>query len=124
MHTNPLDGESGPAPVDDPRALDERLIGALEAAPRCQAPADFAGRVLGRLPRRVPVTIPASRFIPATEYGRTAILIGLIVLLISMLDLAAHTSNAFTFRLALEWTLLAQFVALTVWFSTSRRGAD
>jgi hypothetical protein len=41
-----------------------------------------------------------------------------------MLTLAAHSANHSIFDLVLEWTLFAQFVALTVWFSTSHRGAN
>jgi len=111
-----------PSRPDSPDALDQRLIRALEAAPSLNIPANFAERLASRLPARAPAL--DSITLPATRYGHNAILIGLAVLLAAMLVLAAHAANHATLEAILEWTLCAQFVALTIWFTTSRKDAS
>jgi hypothetical protein len=118
MSNEPLNHE--PSPAHD--HLDQRLIRALETAPICQIPPDFAVRLAASLPPRS--SAPISATIPATHYGRSAILVGIVVVLAAMLTLAAHSANHSTFDVVLEWTLFAQFLALTVWFSTWHRGVN
>ena len=94
--------------------LDRRLVRALEAAPQTKVSADFAARLVASLPAPAPISIT----IRATHYGRSAILIGIIIVLAAMLTLAAYSMNHSTLDILLEWILFAQFVALTIWFST------
>jgi hypothetical protein len=123
MHNEPLDHE----PLDsEPRsssdALDQRLIRALENTPKLEIPADFAARIAAQLPARP--YAPASASIPVTHYGRSAMLIGIVLMLAAMLPLAAHSGSHPTLQLVMEWTLFAQFVALTIWFTAYRRSAS
>lgn len=97
------------------RSLDEWLIRALETVPYPQIPADFAVRVASRLPRRRPVSLTA------THYGRNAMLLGIVATLAVLLVLALNTTGHASFGL-LEVILLAEFIALTVWFSVWRYG--
>ena len=125
MHNEPLNRQLLPQSANDSsnpsnstHTLDWRLIRALESAPTPKIPADFAGRLAANLPTRPPASIPATR------YGRTAMLIGIIVMLAAMLSLAASMANHPAFQLALEWTLLAQFVALILWVSAYRSSVN
>jgi hypothetical protein len=95
--------------------LDERLIRALETVPDPQIPADFAARVASRLPARRPVSLTA------THYGQNAMLLGIVATLAVLLVLALHTAGHASYGL-LETFLLAEFIALTVWFSVWRYG--
>jgi hypothetical protein len=95
--------------------LDERLIRALETVPDPQIPADFAARVTSRLPARRPVSLTA------THYGQNAMLLGIVATLAVLLVLALHTAGHASYGL-LETFLLAEFIALTVWFSVWRYG--
>ncbi len=119
-HNEPLNQEQTVTPTMD--LLDQRLIRALETAPSITIPSEFADRIAARLPAHPPASIPVS--IPATHYGRTAMLIGIVLILSAMLALAAHTANHSTFQLAIEWILSAQFVVLTIWFSAWRKGVN
>lgn len=124
MPSQPLGSNNTPATITssiksssaDP--LDQRLIHALEAAPQPQVPADFAARIATALPPRPPASAPI------THYGRTAILIGILVVLAAMLALAAPAAGRGTFQLAMEWTLLALFLGLTVWFTARHTHAN
>jgi len=93
-----------------------RLIRALEARPEPQIPADFAARVASRVPEAKPVPLPA------THYGRNAMVISMIVLLAAILVFAPRTAGNSAVWLTVEWTLCAQLVAIAVWFGT-RRGS-
>jgi hypothetical protein len=97
------------------RRLDERLIHALETVPDPQIPADFAVRVARQLPARRPVSLTA------THYGKNAMLLGIVAALAVLLVLALNTTGHASFGL-LESILLAEFIALTVWFSVWRYG--
>jgi hypothetical protein len=95
--------------------LDQRLIRALEAVPDPQIPADFAARVARQLPARRPVSLTA------THYGKNAMLLGIVSTLAVLLVLALNTTGHASFGL-LESILLAEFIALTIWFSVWRYG--
>jgi hypothetical protein len=97
------------------RKLDERLIRALETVPDPQIPTDFAARVARQLPARRPVSVTA------THYGQNAMLLGIVATLAVLLVLALHTAGHASFGL-LESFVLAEFIALTVWFSVWRYG--
>ncbi|HEY1995000.1 MAG TPA: hypothetical protein VGG81_11405 [Edaphobacter sp.] len=95
--------------------LDQRIVRALEAAPELEIPADFAARVASRLPAGRPVSLTP------THYGKNAMLVGIAVTFVGLLVLALHTTGDAAFGL-LESVLLAQFIALAVWFTVWRYG--
>jgi hypothetical protein len=98
--------------VDD--ELDQRVLRALETAPRVEIPADFAARVVSRLPaRRRPVSLTP------THYGQSAVFLGMILTLVVLIALTLHNGRHASFGLA-ESLLLTQFLALTVWLSVRR----
>ena len=94
--------------------LDQRIVRALEAAPRLQIPADFAARVSGQLPARRPVSLTPR------HYGQYAMLIGTVITLAALVILSLHSTHP-TFGL-LESLLFVQFIALAVWLSVWRYG--
>lgn len=112
MHDEQLD--QIPTADDQDEHLDQRLTRALETVPQPSIPADFAARVTGRLPARRPVSLTP------THYGQNAMLIGILITLAALLVLARYTTGHASFGL-LESLLLAQFVALAVWFSVWRQ---
>ena len=125
MHNQPLNRRPLPQSANassnasnSTNSLDWRLTRALESAPTPKIPADFAARLAANLPTRPPASIPA------THYGRTAMLIGIFVMLAAMLILAASMANHPVFQLALECTLFAQFVALILWVSAYRSSVN
>lgn len=94
-------------------SLDQHLTGALEAVPHIVIADDFAARVMSRVPAR-PVSIDP---LPAqASVGRRVALIAAAVLLVAMLAFSApsHDTNQLA-RTVVEWTLAAEFAALTVW---------
>jgi len=95
--------------------LDQRIVRALETAPRPQIPADFAARVASRLPARRPVSLTP------THYGQNAMLVGIGVTLVALVVLALHSTGHATFGL-LESLLFAQFIALALWLTVWRYG--
>ena len=95
--------------------LDQRIVRALETAPRPQIPANFAARVASQLPARRPVSLTPTR------YGQNAMLIGAVLTLIALLVLALPSTGHAAFGL-LESLLFAQFVALTLWLTVWRYG--
>jgi hypothetical protein len=116
MHDEQLDQDNSAAiehgaPHGDP--MDQRLTRALETLPKISIPADFAARVARQLPAERPVSLTP------TYYGQTAMWIGIFLTLAALLFLARHTTGHMSFEL-LESLLLAQFVALAVWFSIWR----
>jgi hypothetical protein len=117
MHDEPLDHDnlSQSAMEHATEHLDERIVRALETAPEPQVPADFAARVASRLPAGRPVSLTP------THYGKNAMLVGIALTLAALLVLARHTTGDAAFGL-LESLLLAQFIALAVWFTVWRYG--
>lgn len=121
MHDEPLNDLS-PNANDRPELnsvlnqdMDERLIRALESVPDPQIPAGFAARVASRLPAKRPLSLTA------THYGQNAMLLGIVAILATLLVLALNTTGHASFGLP-ESILLAEFIALTVWFSVWRYG--
>jgi hypothetical protein len=117
MHNHPLDPDNlSQSAIDQATEhLDQRIVRALETAPRPQIPADFAARVAGDLPARRPVSLTP------THYGQKATLAGMLFLLAALLILALTPMSHTTFVL-LESLLSAQFIALAVWLSVWRQG--
>ena len=95
--------------------LDQRVLHALETAPRIDIPADFAARVVRQLPARRPVSLTV------THYGRNAMFLGMILTLVILIAVTVHNGRQATFGLA-ESLLLTQFLVLTVWLSVRPNG--
>ncbi|HEX3570776.1 MAG TPA: hypothetical protein VHU44_08125 [Acidobacteriaceae bacterium] len=105
------------------RALDARIVSALEQAPPIHIPQDFAARVASRIPARTARLradrIPARR-VPVRHVGYTVAAACLIALAVAMLALAPHSTHN-TFYVALDSTLAAQFCLLAAWLALPRR---
>jgi len=85
MHDEPLNPDNlSPSAIDH---LDQRIVRALETAPRPQIPADFSVRVASRLPARRPVSLTPP------HYGQNATLIGIVVTLAALVVLALHSTG-------------------------------
>ena len=112
MHDEQLDHDNSAA-IEHEHYMNQRLTDALETLPRISIPAGFAARVASQLPAGRPVSLTP------THYGQTAVLIGIFITLAALLFLARYTIGHASFDL-LESLLLAQFVALAVWFSIRR----
>ena len=94
--------------------LDQRVLRALETAPRIDIPADFAARVARRLPAaRRPVSLTP------THYGQNAVYLGMVLALVMLIAMTIYNGRHAAFGLA-ESLLLTVFIALTVWLSVRR----
>ena len=94
------------------RALDMRVISALEAVPDLSdsIPADFAARVAAKVPARRTAIAAA---VP-THVGRVVMWVCLAVLLIAMLFVGRGAEHSVVSTVVV-WTLFAQFLGLAVW---------
>ncbi|SEB41422.1 hypothetical protein [Terriglobus roseus] len=99
--------------------LTQRITTALEAKPPVTAPADFAIRLMARLPEQ-----PPARVLPAVQepshYGRLVTLIMLTLMMVAMVYAAAFLGRSSAWNIA-EDVLFLQFGALTLWFVLSQR---
>jgi hypothetical protein len=95
---------------------EERVTQALERAPAVAVPADFAARVMARLPERKVAGVPAGRglFVRRTHYGRNAML-AVAVLLCCLLVAATVGHGGGIARQLAEWTALAQLAGIALW---------
>ncbi len=100
----------------DMRALDERIVRALEMCPDSVSfiPDDFAVRMAAQIPARRAVSLTQ------THYGRNVMLISMAVLLVVLLFLARGGPDHSALGIVLEWCLCAQLIALAVWLSVRR----
>ena len=94
-------------------SLENRIILALEAAPRPEIPADFAARVSAQLPSRAAVVLTPAR------YGQRAAFVCLVLLLPFMLAIAHRATGASLYWFSIESIFCAQFVLLAVWLAAS-----
>ena len=94
-------------------SLENRIILALEAAPRPEIPADFAARVSAQLPSRAAVVLIPGR------YGQRAAFVCLVLLLPVMLAIAHRATGASLYWFSIESIFCAQFVLLAVWLAAS-----
>jgi hypothetical protein len=118
MYDQPLDQSFDPSNQQtlSPEAvehLDHRLTRALEAVPMPYIPADFAARVASQFPAKRPESLTP------TGYGKSAMRIGVVLILVALLALAARASGRPDFGLA-ESFLLTLFVGLVLWLSVWR----
>lgn len=119
MHEEPLDKN----PDLQLEALERRLTLALEAAPEVRIPADFAARVVGKVPASLPLRRNA--MLTPTRYGPAMLRIGIVVLFVALLGFALRAGPHSSVGVAIEWVLFAQFIGLTTWLSLrSHRSAD
>jgi hypothetical protein len=100
------------------RAMDMRIVRALEQAPQVRISEDFAARVAARVPANT-VRLRTAR-VQVGRVGFSVAAVCLIVLAIAMLAFAPRTTHN-TFYLALEWTLAAQFCLIAAWIAMPRR---
>ena len=98
------------------RAEEDRITQVLEQAPAVTVPADFAARLMQRLPEPTARRVPARRglFVRRTHYGRNAMLAGA-VLLCCLLVAAAMSHGGGTARQLMEWTALTQLAGIALW---------
>jgi hypothetical protein len=102
----------------DVRALDERVVRALERVPDAAVsiPADFAARVAAKVPASRPVSLTPR------HNGRTVMVVSVVGLLVMLLGLAHVGAERSVYGRAVEWLLYAQFLALAVWLGTRSWG--
>ena len=107
------------------RIEEDRMTRALEQAPAVAVPADFAARLMARLPERKAARVSAGSewFVRRTHYGRNAMLAGA-VLLCCLLVVAAAASNrgGVAWEMA-EWIALAQLGGIALWRGLAWRRA-
>jgi hypothetical protein len=109
-----------PPEMDPQRIEEDRITRALERVPAVAVPADFAARLMTRLPERKVARVPAGWFVRRTHYGRNVLLAGA-ALLFSLLVIAAMASNGGRAWWLTEWTALAQLAAIGLWWGLGRR---
>ena len=102
------------------RALDERIVAALEGTPDVSysIPADFAERVAARVPARRPVMVRE------THYGWTIMWCSLIVLFVVLVIVAVQGAGRSAIGTAVEWSLCAQFLGIAIWLAMRRWSAN
>jgi hypothetical protein len=118
MHDEPINQQHPSRFEVTSDEFDQRVVRALETTPDLQTPADFAARVVSRLPSARPVSTARTR------YGDSAMLIGIAVLFSALFVLAPEASNRSVVGLTMEWLLCAQFIGFTLWLSIRHRSAS
>ena len=98
------------------RVEEDRITHVLEQAPAVRVPADFAARVMQRLPEPKASRVAVGRgwFVRRTHYGRNAMLAGA-VLLCCLLVAAAVGHGGGTARQLTEWMALMQLAGIALW---------
>jgi hypothetical protein len=94
-------------------SLENRIILALEAAPRPEIPANFAARVAAQLPARPAVVLTPAR------YGQRAAWICLVLLLPLILAIAHRATGTSMYWISIESIFCAQLVLLAVWLAAA-----
>jgi cytochrome oxidase assembly protein ShyY1 len=102
------------------RALDERIVAALEQAPDMSGSirADFAERVAARVPARRPIAVRE------THYGGTMMWCSLAVLFVVLVIVAVQGAGRSVIGTAVEWSLCAQFLGIAIWLAMGRWRAN
>ncbi len=109
---SPNDANNDALELAPDRALDRALTLALEARPRVAVADDFAARVL----RKIPARSRRLSLVSVPRTGPRVALAALVVLFFAMILLAplARGAGHQPFEI-LEWTLVGEFVVLSVW---------
>jgi hypothetical protein len=98
---------------------EDRMTRALEDAPHVTVPADFAARVMARVPQR-----KATRYgLPLrqrTHYGRNLMVGGAVLLCALLVAVAVGGQTTAAVRVA-EWTIFAQLAGIALWYGMARR---
>ena len=99
------------------RVEEDRITHVLEEAPAVTVPADFAARVMQRLPEPKVVRVPARRglFVRRTHYGRNAMLAGAAVLCCLLVVAAIASNHGGVAWQATEWVALTQLAGIALW---------
>jgi hypothetical protein len=99
------------------RIEDDRITRALEQAPAVAVPADFAARLMVRLPERKTARVPAGSgwFVRRTHYGRNAMLAGAVLLCCLLVVAAVASNRGGVVWVAAEWLVLAQLGGIALW---------
>jgi hypothetical protein len=93
---------------------EDRITRALEQAPAVVVPAEFAARVMARLPERKVARVPAGWIVRRTHYGRNSMLGGAVLLCCLLVAAAVASHGDAVWRVA-EWTALAQLAGIALW---------
>jgi hypothetical protein len=96
-----------------------RITRALEDAPSVTVPADFAARVMARVPQRKPARYDLL-LRQRTHYGRNLMLGGAVLLCALLITVAIGGQSTATWRLA-EWIILVQLAGIALWYGMARR---
>lgn len=118
-----MHGETTNSMETTERALDLKMVQALEARPEVAVPVGFAARVAGQLPARNHVRgLVARRAVTLhpTHYGQWAMVASLAVLALTLAGLLASRFGGTTAGLVVEWVFYTQLLALIVWFGLRR----
>lgn len=103
------------------KALDAKLVQALEARPEIMIPAGFAARVASKVPARRPAMRRAVLLRP-TRYGLKTMAASLVALVVILIALLANHFGHTAIGLTVEWIIYAQLLLLCVWFGLRRAG--
>lgn len=98
------------------KALDARLVRALETRPEITVPAEFAARVASRMPSRRPALLRR------THYGQWVMVLSLVVLAAALAAMVAGNFGRTPIGLAMEGVIYAQLLSLAVWLGIRRAG--
>jgi hypothetical protein len=94
-----------------PDKLDARLTNALETPPNVRVADDFAARIALRAAAEYPA-LHRPQTAPASRFGLLATRVSTAMLLLAMVVSARLTAS-----LTVEFTLAAEFIALTLWLT-------
>jgi hypothetical protein len=98
------------------RVEEDRITRVLEQAPALRVPADFAARVMQRLPEPEAGRVAVGRrwFVRRTHYGRNAMLAGAVLLCCLLVAAAVGHGGGTAWQLT-EWTALTQLAGIALW---------
>ncbi len=96
-----------------------RITASLERRPVVNVPEDFAARVMARVPAR-PVRARMPMMVVRQRYGVMALRAAVVVLLVTMLVIAAVFGRSSSWSL-LELTCLVEMAGLVLWMGLGRR---
>ena len=99
------------------RMEEDRMTRALEQASAVAVPADFAARLMVRLPERKAARVPVGSewFVRRTHYGRNAMQAGAVLLCCLLVVAAAASNHGGVAWVTAEWIALAQLGGIALW---------
>ena len=109
--------------AENEKALDMRIVQALETRPEVAIAGDFAARMASRVPARGAAHgFAARRDVPLhpTHYGQWAMVASAVVLAVALVALLGNGFGNTAIGLAVVWIVYAQLLALAVWFGLRR----